>query len=161
MAELFVFQWRCQICRRCVKRQDVVLLYWSGFALLPSLLNPLIQALLIFKQFLQGFKEVGYFFNQTSKQLIFIEQPFGSEPTIGFPCWFIMLLLFLSAFYFWQDYNFFQTPFSHNFAHSRVLSICTLLKHRTELPSQSDWSSLNHKLENSWTPRPVYKRMRR
>lgn len=55
-------------------------------SLLALLLNLLIQALLIFKQFLQGFKEGGYFFNQTSKQLIFIEQPFGVEPTIGSLC---------------------------------------------------------------------------
>lgn len=69
---------------------NIVHFYWA----VSPVLNLLIQALLIFKQFLQGFKgEEDIFFNQTSKQLIFIEQPFGVEATTGFLCWYRMLLL--------------------------------------------------------------------
>lgn len=91
----------------------------------PFLLNLLIQALLSLVTIRTGIQSSRIFFNQTSKQLIFIEQPFGIEPTIGFLCWFRMLLLSLVSFLCLARLQFLSNSLSHNFAHSRVLSICT------------------------------------
>ncbi len=57
------------------------------------------------------------FFNQTSKQLVFIERPFGVRCTIGFLCWFRMLLLAFLVFIFGQI-----TISSELFSHTIVLT---------------------------------------
>lgn len=133
-------------------RANFTELDWSRW---PFLLNFLIQALLIFQQF---FREVGYFFNQTSKQLIFIEQPFGVEPTIGFLCWFRMLLLSCFIFIFGKITISFKLLLTQ-FCSLEGAFHLHFTKAQEQAPSESDWSSLNHKLEHSWTPWPVYKRI--
>lgn len=109
---------------------NVLHFYWTGFALIALLLNHLILSIINFQTILTGIRRSRIFFNQTSKQLIFIEHPFGVEPTIGFLCWFRMLLLSCLVFIFGKI----TISSSHNFAHSRVLSICTLPKRRNKLP---------------------------
>lgn len=103
------------------------------------------------------------FFNQTSKQLIFI-QPFGVRPTIGSLCFFFfrMLLLSLVSFLFLAQLQFLSNSLLLTHTHFCSLEGAFHLhftKEQEQAPSRSDWSSLNHKLENSWTPWTVYKRM--
>lgn len=133
---------------------------WTGFA--PSALSiKSSNSSLIKSQTIRtGIQSSRIFFNQTSKQLIFIEQPFGVEPTLGFLCWFRMLLLSLVSFLCLARLQFLSNSLSlTQFRSLEGAFHLHLTKAQEQAPSKSDWSSLNHKFENSWTPWPVYKRM--
>lgn len=90
-----------------------------------------------------GIQKRRIFFNQTSKQLIFIEQPFGLEPTIRLLCWFWMLLLSCLILIF----GVITISFKLLLTQFRSLKGAFHL-HSTEAQERtpSDWPSLNHKL---------------
>lgn len=74
---------------------------WTGFELLALVIKSSKSSIINLQTNLRGIQRRRiFFFNQTSKRLIFIEQPFGVETTIGFQCWFRVLLLSCLVFYF-------------------------------------------------------------
>lgn len=83
------------------------------------------------------------FFYETSKQLIFIEQPFGAESTIEFLCWFRMLLLSRLIFIFGKITISFKL-FLKQFCSLKGAFHLHFTKEQEQTPSESDWSSLNH-----------------
>lgn len=97
---VIISQWRCQICWG-VKKKKLQCFLWTGFELLALVIKSSKSSIINLQTNLRGIQRRRiFFFNQTSKRLIFIEQAFGVETTIGFQCWFRVLLLSCLVFYF-------------------------------------------------------------